>query len=41
MSVPVISISGFASYDVPNVIGFLQGEYPSLGFPGGERAPHF
>ena len=30
-----------ASYDVPNTIGFLQGEYPSLGFPSGERAPHF
>ena len=33
--------SVFASYDVPNIIGFLQGEYPSLGFPGEERAPFF
>jgi hypothetical protein len=30
-----------ASYDVPNRFGFLQGEYPSLGFPREERAPHF
>jgi hypothetical protein len=24
-----------------NLIGFLQGEYLSLGMPRGERAPHF